>query len=325
MLRLPNARRPGLSLTEVLVTLFVVAIGLISLMTLFPVGAMQMGQALRDDRIRQTANQADGMTRIWWQMEVVERPGMEDAFFTAMDNPGGSLPPRAPTDSGPSYPVFLDPIGWQARSPATQNWMTGATNSLPRRSARPLGNSLQLTARACSLMDDITFNPNGTPDTTSGTASPGSLVREGAYNWCAVIQRPVNSNRYTADLKICVFHTKGLYGGHIPGLNQTGSEAILSGLQLNAATAGTTQIDVQLPASALALRSGSWILDGSNATVANFYRIQSITEIVAGSRTILELDTPLKSNASQIYVIKGLAEVFDRPQLTASGYRRQLP
>ncbi len=339
MLRLPNARRPGLSLTEVLVTLFVVAIGLISLMTLFPVGAMQMGQALKDDRIRQTANQADGITRIWWQTEVVEQQatGNEDNFWKTLDNPNypaapsAAQPLRAP-DGNPSYAVFLDPIGWQARIgfPVRQNWMAFTAGALPRRSARPLAASLPLTIRACSLLDDITFMTSsqgalqpGQPDTIS---VPNTVVREGAYNWCAVVQRPVNSNRYTADLKILVFQTKGLYGGHIPGLDQTGSEVLYSiaNTLLNSANGGNTQVVLNVSSANFGLRSGSWILDGTNATTANFYRIQSITDNGPAS-CILELDTPLKSTASQIYTLKGLADVFDRPQLTASGYQRQAP
>ncbi len=344
-----NSRRPGLSLTEVLVALFVMALGIISLMTLFPLGAVQMGQALRDDRSGQTASQADGITRLWWQTLVVEQPGAEDEIFTAMDTPDPAVAPTLvkklpPYDNNPSYPAFLDPMGWQARTgvprPAVgpRDWITGVPGSLPRRSARPLLTAgvpdFQRTVRACSMMDDITFKEDGTPDTLSG--STGGVVREGAYNWCAVLQRPNNANRYVADFKVLVFHTKGLYGGHAPGSAPAGSETIYSGAALANANQGSTQIGLNVPIANLPLRSGSWILDGSDVLdntsplkpvigkVANFYRIQSITELSATS-TILELDTPLKSNITQLYILRGLIDVFDRPQLTDSGYRRQAP
>ena len=152
------------------------------------------------------------------------------------------------------------------------------------------------------------------------------IARDGAYNWCAVIQRPNNSNRYVADFKVLVFHTKGLYGGHIPGANPIGAETIssIANGQLVAQTLPTTRIELNVAIANLPLRSGSWIMDGSNSTVANFYRIQSITELSPTS-TILELDTPLKSNITQLYILRGLADVFDRPQLTNSGYQRQAP
>ena len=320
MMRSPNSRRPGLSLTEVLVALFVMALGIISLMTLFPLGAVQMGQALRDDRSGQTASQADGVTRIWWQTQVVEGPGTEPAFL-ALDNPGGGLFPK-PLDNNPSYPVFVDPIGWQARPVGNRDWIGSTAGNLPRRSISTLGTNFQLTVRACSMMDDITFDQAGAPDTLSGSA--GGVVREGAFNWCAVVQRPNNANRYVADFKVLVFHTKGLYGGHVPGTNSTGAEVIITGAQLASANAGGTQVALNVPIANLPIRSGSWIMDGSNATVANFYRIQSITELTP-TATILELDTPLKSNVTQLYIIRGLADVFDRPQLTNSGYQRQAP
>ena len=179
------------------------------------------------------------------------------------------------------------------------------------------------------MMDDITFNPLGAPDTASGSTA-NVVVREGAFNWCAVVQRPNNANRYVADFKVLVFHTKGLYGGHVPGTNPAGAETILSNAngQLISANAGGTQVALNVPIANLPIRSGSWIMDGSNGAVANFYRIQSITE--SGTGTILELDTPIKPLPSlqpttQIYIIRGLADVFDRPQLTGSGYQRQAP
>src|SRR5437764_12521596 len=65
-------RRPGLSLTEVLVALFVMALGTIAILTMFPLGMLQMGQALKDDRTSQAASSADGYMRWYWKTYVVE-------------------------------------------------------------------------------------------------------------------------------------------------------------------------------------------------------------------------------------------------------------
>ncbi len=82
--------RPGVTLTEVLVAMFVMAIGMISLLTLFPLGAMQVGQALRDDRCRQTALQADAYMRSHWRHNVVEVLNSNNSpiepYFWAMDD-----------------------------------------------------------------------------------------------------------------------------------------------------------------------------------------------------------------------------------------------
>lgn len=64
--------RPGVTLLEVLVAIFVVAIGLLALLTLFPLGALRMGQALKDDRTTQAALNADSILRTQWRGLVVQ-------------------------------------------------------------------------------------------------------------------------------------------------------------------------------------------------------------------------------------------------------------
>ena len=71
--------RPGLTLTEVLVSMFVMALGLMALLTLFPLGAQQVGQALKDDRTAQTALQADAWLRVYWRDAVAPYDASRDA------------------------------------------------------------------------------------------------------------------------------------------------------------------------------------------------------------------------------------------------------
>ena len=66
-------RRAGLSLVEVLVALFIMALGMIALLTLFPLGALQMGQALKDDRCSQAVTAADNYMRSYWKKYNLER------------------------------------------------------------------------------------------------------------------------------------------------------------------------------------------------------------------------------------------------------------
>lgn len=90
--------RRGVSLTEVLVAMFMMAVGMIAIFTLFPLGAMQVGQALRDDRTTQTAQQADGYMRDLWRhhvaAELTEKREPTDPFYWAMNDPNQySAPP----------------------------------------------------------------------------------------------------------------------------------------------------------------------------------------------------------------------------------------
>src|SRR5262245_5789761 len=126
-------RRPGLTLVEALVALFVAAIGMICLMTLFPLGALQMGQSLKDERCGQLAMQADTRMRWYWQtyvLEQVQQNKSPDSFIDAMDDPdintSNSFNPAQPNEV--SYPVFVDPIGWQPRSLTTRNWVGDGIN-----------------------------------------------------------------------------------------------------------------------------------------------------------------------------------------------------
>ena len=339
MTRTAAARRPGLSLLEVIVALFVMALGMISLLTLFPLGAIQMGQALRDARAAETCSQADTLTRLWWQAEVVERPGTEDPAFLVLDNPGGTLTALAATDQTASYPVAIDPIGWQARvSVASRFSFAQPVGGLfPRRTTRVIATSANPAAasfRAATMMDDITFNEQGLPDTASTTVTVGGLptiARQGRYNWAAVIQRPVNANRYVADLKILVFD------GRSPGIAPADAERVYS--PTAGAMPGTSQIVLNVGATPPDhLRAGNWIMDGTltNAGVgapvgirnAVWYRIQTIDKESLPGAYILDLQTPLiraVTTTTQIHVFKGLLEVFDRPQLAPPDYKKQVP
>lgn len=56
----PVARAPqaGTTLVEVLVAIFITAVGLLAMLTLFPLGALDMAQAIQDDRTAAVADEA---------------------------------------------------------------------------------------------------------------------------------------------------------------------------------------------------------------------------------------------------------------------------
>ena len=57
-------RRSGVTLVEVLVAIFIMGIGLLALLTLFPIGMLRMAQAIRDDRSSQSANNAHELSNV---------------------------------------------------------------------------------------------------------------------------------------------------------------------------------------------------------------------------------------------------------------------
>ena len=56
--------RAGLTLMEVLVSIFIMAIGMLALLTLFPLGALRIDQAIKDERTAQAAVQATAYAKI---------------------------------------------------------------------------------------------------------------------------------------------------------------------------------------------------------------------------------------------------------------------
>lgn len=317
-------RRPGMTLVEIQVAIFVVAIGLTGVIAMFPYGAKQMGDALTADRTTTHAAAMDGLVRGEWKGKVVERAGDNEPYWNALDDPNpsatGTLPKIPPTSTEPSYPVFLDPMGVVGRSSTNKDWvgdMPAAANgntpftSVPRRNMNLVANSsspTQVALRVWSQADGFGFDEDGRP-----LANPAEM-RELRYNALAVIQRPVNRDRYRATLKIVVF------GGRRHLFYPTGSEAVFNNVTF---TPGSTKL--QLPTSA-DIKKGSWIMDGTVAggiRHANFYRVVSATENTAGTYDV-ELNTPVTRVDGQtaaytngtVVVLAGVLDVFERPALS---------
>src|SRR5208282_5220944 len=125
-------RRIGATLIEVLVAVFVCAFGLIALMTLFPVGAMNMAQAIKDDRTAHAAANATAILRTIWRVSL------------ASGNPND--PGLMPFNSG--NPVFLDPLGAQGAG--------SLPGGIPRIGLPTVGN-FSAQERWFSLLDDMNF------------------------------------------------------------------------------------------------------------------------------------------------------------------------
>ncbi|MBX9622196.1 MAG: prepilin-type N-terminal cleavage/methylation domain-containing protein [Gemmataceae bacterium] len=314
-------RRPGLSLTEVLVALFIMGIGAISILTLFPLGALNMASALKDDRTSQAALQADSLLRSYWASDVVGSPTNPDPFVNAFTDPDASGTADAQAGE-PSFPVVLDPMGFVARSGPAQTWVTGLPASLlPRRNLRMVENAgaakNNLALRTCSLLDGMGFDPARGGDPYNPDS--GVVDREYRYNWLWVIQLPRVGDSNTATLTVVVFDKRTHL--FVPNLAEAGLTATFTPGQ-SAVTVPTTQ--------GVILAKGGWVMDGTILPAspgpltrhAQFYRIVSATDDAAGN-TVLELDRPVRrldgttgQYTGTLVVLAGVSEVFERPNLT---------
>src|SRR5690242_15416754 len=121
-------RRSGTTLIEVLVAIFVTAIGLLGLLALFPLGAVNMAHAIQDSRTAQAASNAFSLAmgmNLRNDPLVVGTPG--DVFI---DDDHGRRPAADP--NGPSYPVYVDPLGLANGMVA---YLGGRSPGIPRRTA----------------------------------------------------------------------------------------------------------------------------------------------------------------------------------------------
>src|SRR2546430_7170418 len=102
-------RRPGITLVEVLVAILIVGVGLLALLTLFPLGALEMAQAVKDDRCGHIKHNIAAIANSFALRA--------DAYIrdNGLLNPGAPLPalnnPADPNYGGfqesVSYPVFV--------------------------------------------------------------------------------------------------------------------------------------------------------------------------------------------------------------------------
>jgi hypothetical protein len=220
---------------------------------------------------------------------------------------------------------LVDPIGWQAQANAAntnlQWWVAGV---LPRRTLMvqpsagawvPLGNLGTLPVlKQFSLMDDMTFDLNGTPKGSS--ASPNTPVeRQGRFSWAFLFRRSNNADRTAVDI------TTILYSGR--SIDVASPVTAYAGFGAYASKLLTLSYSGAKPA----LRRGGWVLD---ATMGNddsgkptpqgiFYRVVNVDDSTPG-QVVLELQTQLlggpSNSARTIVVMEKVIDVFTKKDVT---------
>ena len=279
-----NNRRSAVTLIEVLVAIFVMGIGLICLLTLFPLGAQQMAAAFKDERTAQAAINARTTAAI--------KNLRADKNVVAKYKDSGVGPPA--DDDGPSNPVFVDPVG-EAVSPALGSNIARVKPIY----ATTLPNSRQFF----SLLDDVTFQRNmGVPKKYGP-----NIERESLYTWAYLLQRPRLGDAAVANASVCVFQRRTKAGF------EDKYSAVMNPLD--------NTITVSYAGNTPNILPGMWVLDGTikapnKFAYGNFYRITGVRDASASSLA-LDLQTPLLGYGGAPYsngeaiVLPGLVEVFD--------------
>jgi hypothetical protein len=287
--------RPAVTLMEVLVTMFIMAIGMLALLALFPLGAVSMGQALKDDRCASAASMAE---QVAIAMNVRHDPLIENNniippinLFTTQF--GQTLPAST---TGPSFPVYVDPYF------ATSLPILGTSPPYIQRTGVSYATTQPLMDRWFTLPNDIGFHSSGIPDVSGGFVERG---RE--YSWAYLLQRPQANSDGAVNLTVVVYHKRSVA---VPEQEQTYSAV---GAQSGSGVVLTWNPAAQSPN----LKRGIWLLDttptNANPLVprAAFYRVTNVSDSISG-QAALDVQPNLANNVTQVILMNDVAEVFQK-------------
>jgi prepilin-type N-terminal cleavage/methylation domain-containing protein len=338
-------RRSGVTLIEVLVAIFVMAIGLMALLTLFPLGALEMAQAIKDQRAYDSGYNAASEAEAFWKRSVeiaiqnnqlspdpmVDQAMLNPSLMPANTN-GGSLPDRTGL-AAPSYPAYLDPFGSFEYTGNAQKWIAAIPGLMPRTNTTLIANNPSLTLPHYSNLDDITFDndtlntaqygPTGTPRLLS--PAPALFQRDNRYSWALVIQRQDCSisatntfNSNYVNLTVVVYSGRSLALSNTLGITgENAYAAVFQGGSRDATITGNGQKPD--------IRRGAWILDAQMVDPTNpqfvphayFYRVVNVSDQGSnGSNSIdVELQTPALASSpngggNPAVVMDTVVEVF---------------
>ncbi len=285
--------RSGITLVEVLVAIFIMGVGLLAILVLFPIGALNMARAIRDDRAAHCGAQAEAIANMW--------DLRHDPAVTAMlDSPPGMAPiPRGDT---PSYPVLIDPFG----APFLGSPLGDLGGSPGLRRVSPNGiptppNGALIGDRWFTFLDDINFTPDGRPE-----GMPVSVQRYGSYTWTYIARRPQFGNKSLVDLTVLVYKGRPtLTPGDEPTFNTSGN-------------AGDSTLTLAItPGSEPDFRTGGYLLDTSLVPTASGSTVAAqayqVTDIVkdSGSWT-LRVEPPLRNNVNTVALLESVIAVFEK-------------
>lgn len=295
--------RPGVTLMEVLVTIFIMGLGMISLLTLFPVGAVSVGRALKDDRAASAAINADGIA---WAQDL-----RNDPLVTSV----------ASFNSGSG--VYVDPFGYLVDTNPTKTvggvpGITRTTMSLrnwtltpgQRPASTQLGTAPYVGEpnRWCSLLDDIQFKNDGEPDTSSG-----SVQRYGKYTWAWLLrQQQAGTTLQGIRAWVVVYRDRVTNLPTAPPAGQSETPLTVNNafggvdIQTNSVTVNGTN---------LSLRTGAWVLDVTTygtITPGYFYRVVDWYVDTTNGVTTIQLENTPQAAATTFVLMDSVVEVFDR-------------
>jgi prepilin-type N-terminal cleavage/methylation domain-containing protein len=295
-----NARK-GTTLVEVLVAIFVMGIGLLAVMTMFPLAAISMARSIRDDRVAHAAANAKAIA-------IAQSIRFDAKVTPFFNNPGTAVGLPTATNPfvnagglNPSWPVFVDPVGYSTYVAPGQNYVAGnSQGGIPRITPNFLNGAAALSIlKWCTLQDDIAFGTNGQPvplvpgNPNTFTRNPSPSI---SYAW--LLRRPKQGVQTVVDMTVVVYNQRSFAFGAIATSAREAVYTVVLNVPNIAAPTPTTSVTIIWQPSAgipqPQIVDGGWVLDMTPNPVANsnpptflpgnakFYRVVSVGDIVVG-------------------------------------------
>jgi hypothetical protein len=328
------SRHGGATLVEVLVAIFVMAIGMITLLTLFPLGLLSMAQAIKDDRTGTAAANATAIDKIW-NIRFADNlaNNLATTFYWNLNAGWFQTPPSITYPSLPAitagnsgYPIYVDPFGINSSYGNTVGALTiaGWPNApgFPRVDISSTSGLVSSTAWRTSwftLLDDLEFENNGVPADGNPTAA-NNIKRDDRYTWAYLLRMPNVSNPQQVWLTVVVYS----------GRTQLPSEQAFQARWLSA-SGNVVRLYWDPAAIRPPIRKGGWVLEPTLIappslppnTNGVFYRVVNTTDASSDIPGKLAVDLELQSNrhgitsgtdsgASVMVILEGVVEVFER-------------
>lgn len=338
-------RRSAATLLEVLVAIFIMGIGLIALLVLFPLGALTMAQAIQRDRAAHAAISASAIANV----KDVRRDLLvyNPTYFDLFRNPNRPAVPALNLPAEPavpfaglldadlerkSYPLLIDPVGYRTAAGLPAQYSVGGLSSptgplMLRRTNASFINGDTDVYRWFTVQDDIIFDKAGNAQVTGA----GPLIeRDVRYSIAYLLQRPRTANPSVVDCSVIIYDSRplGLSGNLDLAEFPYDSGPTTTKLNFNPSTNVVTVNYALMGVGAPPLRAGDWILDVSIVSDdrhAYFYRVAGITD--TGASMEIEVQQSLRgfpatgfsgpsiaypNDRARLLFLEGVAEVFER-------------
>lgn len=283
-------RRHGITLIEVLAAIFIMGVGMMAILVLFPLGALSMARALRDDR---SANCARNARALATMHDLRNDPNV--APWLSTTPPAGAQPDPL----GPSFPVYVDPYYYLGLTGAQQTNLSSNVRRVSPSYVTSAAVPIDAANRWFGMLDDLTFGINGYP----------KQERQGLFTWAYLLRRTQSINPESTELSVIVYNGRSI---QVPIAETT--YGVVAGT-----SAGDTSLTVTWAAGqdTPELGRGSWLLDVTPAASgksvnACFYRVTVVSEPVGGQIQV-EVQPPLKNaGLTQVVWLAGAIDVYEQ-------------